>query len=86
MTPWEAALPRTMPGPVRQVFRWADRPDVFAEALDGLAELYSRRARVSACLVGIFLEPFVLTFLAVTVGLIVAALFLPLIKLLNDLS
>lgn len=86
MTPWEAALPRTMPGPVRQVFRWADRPDVFAEALAGLSELYARRARTSAGMIGFFIEPFVLTFLAVTVGVIVLALFLPLFQLLNDLS
>lgn len=86
MTPWEAALPRTIPGPVRQVFRWAHQPDVFAEALAGLAELYSRRARISAGLIGFIIEPFVLTFLAVTVGVVVLALFLPLIQLLNDLS
>ena len=86
MTAWEAAVPRTMPAPIRQVFRWADRPDVFAEALAGLSELYSRRARVSASLIGIVLEPFVLMFLAGTVGLIVAALFLPLCQLLDDLA
>lgn len=86
LTPWEAALPRTIPGPIKQVFRWASRSDVFAEALGGLAELYSRRSRISATLIGIVLEPFVLMFTAGTVGLAAVALFLPLIQLLNDLT
>jgi type II secretory pathway component PulF len=86
LTPWEAALPRTIPGPIRQVFRWADRPEVFAEALAGLAELYTRRARISATLIGVVLEPFVLIFTVGTIGMVIVALFLPLIQLLNDLS
>ncbi len=86
MTAWEAAQPRTIPAPIRQAFRWADRPDVFTESLAGLAELYSRRARISASLIGFFIEPFVLTFLATVVGVVVFALFLPLFSLLNDLS
>ncbi len=86
LTPWEAALPRTIPGPIRHVFRWADRSDVFAEALAGLAELYSRRARISASLIGILIEPFVLVFAAGSIGFIVVAIFLPLIQMLNDLS
>lgn len=86
LTPWEAALPRTIPGPIKQVFRWANRSDIFAEALAGLAELYSRRSRISATLIGIVLEPFILMFTAGTVGFAAIALFLPLIQLLNDLA
>lgn len=86
LTPWEAALPQKMPAAVRQVFRWTHRPDVFAEALGGLAELYSRRARITAGLFGLFLEPFVLFGVASTVGMVFFALLLPLVQLLNDLS
>jgi type II secretory pathway component PulF len=85
LTPWEAALPRTIPGPIKQVFRWANRSDVFVEALAGLAEIYSRRSRISATLIGIVLEPFVLLFTAGTVGAAAVALFLPLFQLLNNL-
>jgi len=85
LTPWEAALPRTIPGPIKHVFRWGNRSDVFAEALAGLAEIYSRRSRVSAVLIGIVLEPFVLIFTAGTVGAAAVALFLPLFNLLNNL-
>jgi len=86
LTPWEAALPRRMPAPIRQAFRWAHRPDVFAEALAGLAELYSRRARIAAGMVGILVEPFVLFAVASAVGFVVVALFLPLIQLLDQLA
>ena len=86
LTPWEAALPRTIPGPIKQVFRWASRGDVFSDALAGLAEIYSRRSRVSAMIIGIILEPFVLMFAAGTVGMAAVALFLPLFQLLNDLT
>lgn len=86
LTPWEAALPQRMPAAIRQAFRWAHRPEVFAEALAGLAELYSRRSRITASMVGVFVEPFVLFGVASTVGFIVLAIFLPLIQLLNDLA
>lgn len=86
LTPWEATSSRPIPGPIRQVFRWAYRPATFTEALAGLSELYVKRARFSAALLGIVLEPFALIFVASTIGFIVIALFLPLIKLLNDLS
>jgi type IV pilus assembly protein PilC len=86
LTPWEAALPRTVPGPIKQVFRWANRGDVFSVALAGLAEIYSRRSRVSAMIIGIVLEPFVLMFAAATIGVTAVALFLPLFQLLNDLT
>lgn len=86
LTPWEAALPQRMPAAIRQAFRWAHRPDVFAEALAGLAELYSRRSRITATMVGLFVEPFVLFGVASTAGFIVLAIFLPLIQLLNQLA
>jgi type II secretory pathway component PulF len=86
LTPWEAALPRRMPAAVRHVFRWAHRPEVFTEALAGLAELYSRRSRVTAAMIGLFLEPLVLFLVAGSIGFVVVALFLPLFQLLNDLS
>jgi type II secretory pathway component PulF len=82
----DTALPRTMPAPIRQVFRWADRPEIFAEALAGLAELYEQRARISPLVIGFFLEPLALLIVAGTICLVVLALFGPLFTMLNALS
>ncbi len=86
LTLWEAARSRPVPPPIRQAFRWADRPELLSEALGGLAELYSRRTRLSAGIVALFVEPFALVFVAVGIGMTVLSLLAPMIQLLNDLS
>jgi type II secretory pathway component PulF len=74
------------PQTLLNVFRWQSRGDAFAEILRANAEVYEARARTqSGMLVGI-IEPFVLTGIAVVIGGVVIALFMPLIKLLNELS
>jgi len=57
------------------------------EAMHSIANMYESRMRMHSAVIGAFMEPFILIFvIAMPVGLIVIALFMPLIKLLNDLS
>ena len=57
------------------------------EAMHSIANMYESRMRMHSAVIGAFLEPFILIFvIGVPVAIIVIALFMPLIKLLNDLS
>jgi type II secretory pathway component PulF len=76
------AFPReTLP-----VFRWSDQPQLFMEALQGASDIYAARSRMNSGVLAIVLEPVLMFAIGLGVGLIVIALFLPLIKLLNDLA
>lgn len=68
------------------VLRWETREEAFPDVLHGAGEVFGTRATVRASLVGILLEPLVVIGVAMTVGFIIIALFMPLIKLLNMLS
>jgi type IV pilus assembly protein PilC len=85
-TPDEAALLSGLPNSLRQVFRHASSERTFVEALRGLSDLYAARCSVSSKLVSAILEPFALVIAMGFAGMTTIALFLPLIKLLNDLS
>jgi type II secretory pathway component PulF len=81
-----ARYARGIPPEMRQLFRWSERKRTFPEALDAAAEMFDSRASLQSNVIGPILEPFVIVLTGLTVGTIVMALFLPLIKLLNDLS
>jgi type II secretory pathway component PulF len=76
------AFPREM----LPVFRWADQKGLFIEALRGAADIYAARSQMNSGVFAVVLEPVVMFGVASTIGLILLALFLPLIKLLNDLA
>ena len=76
------AFPREM----LPVFRWADQQGLFIEALQGAADIYAARSQMNSGVVAVVLEPVTMFGVGVTMGLIVLALFMPLIKLLNDLA
>lgn len=67
-------------------FHWADRDLEFAESLRASGEVFGARSRVQSSLLFWVLEPVFLFLVAMSVGLVVIAMFMPLIKLLNDLS
>ena len=77
-----AALPNSM----TQVFRGTNSERTFAEALRGLADIYSAQCFVTSQLINAVVAPFAVTAVIGFVGLTAIALFMPLIKLLNDLS
>ncbi len=74
------------PQDLLHLFRWADRGDDFSEGLQNASEVLSAQSRVHSHTLAIICEPAVTIAIGVTVGLTVIALFMPLVKLLNDLS
>lgn len=80
-----ATLPHFPPSLVH-VFRWERRQDAFADALRAAGESFAARANLQTGLVGVVFEPVLLVGMAVFIGSVIMALFVPLIRLLNDLS
>jgi type IV pilus assembly protein PilC len=74
------------PRSVVMLFRWQRQPVAFARALRANAELFATQARIQSGLLGLFMQPLLLFVIVTFVGTMVVALFLPLVKLLNDLS
>ena len=74
------------PQDLLHLFHWADRGDDFSEGLQNASEVLSAQSRVHSHTLAIVCEPAVTIAIGVTVGLTVIALFMPLVKLLNDLS
>ena len=74
------------PPDVVHLFRWESRKDAFRDALHGAAEMFAARAQTQSGLIPVLVEPIMLLVVGVTIGSIIIALFMPLIKLVNDLS
>jgi type II secretory pathway component PulF len=85
-TPDAAAMLAGLPNGLQQVFRHASSERTIVESLRGLSDLYAAQCSASSRLVTRILEPFVVVVVMGNVGITAIALFLPLIKLLNDLS
>ena len=77
---------RGIPHEMRQLFRWSERKRTFPEALEAAADMFDSRASLQSNVIAPILEPFVIVLTGLTVGTIVICLFMPLLKLLNDLS
>ena len=82
----EAAFLAGFPNSLRQVFRHIGSHRTVIDALRSLSELYAARSSVASRLMNSILEPFTVLMVLGFAGLSAIALFLPLIKLLNDLS
>lgn len=74
------------PNDLLHLFHWADREGDFADGLQTASEMLSAQSRVQSHSMAVICEPAVAVFLGCVVGLTVIALFMPLVKLLNDLS
>ncbi len=85
-TPDEAAMLADLPNGLQQVFRHASSDRTVVESLRGLSDLYAARCSASSRLLTSILEPFVVVMVMGLVSVTAIALFMPLIKLLNDLS
>ncbi len=81
-----AALTCGFPASLAHVLRETSSPKTLADALHGLGDIYAARTDVASRLSSSVIEPFVMIFTVIGLGTIVIALFMPLIKLLNDLS
>lgn len=76
----------SIPKSLLMSFRWSTRPEEFTNSLRVTGNAYSAQASNGAGLLPVVLEPFLLFSTLFIVGFFVMALFMPLIKLLNDLS
>ncbi|MCH7688998.1 MAG: type II secretion system F family protein [Planctomycetes bacterium] len=77
---------RQFPMNLLHVFRWSNREETFPEALHAAGEVFEGQARIQAGLVALVVEQFALIGIALSVGFIVIALFMPLMQMLNDLG
>jgi len=68
------------------LFRWEPRGDAFGDILLRAGEIYSSESRVQSGLTVMIFQPLLLVGIAVFGGFVVIALFMPLVKLLNELS
>ncbi len=68
------------------IFRWERHPGAFSDALYAAGEIFSARTHVQTNLIAVVCEPAAIIFVAVLIGTIVLALFMPLINLLGGLS
>ncbi len=80
-----AQLPH-FPRELVYVLSWERRDGSLPAALRGAGDLYSAQTSVSARTMMAVIEPAMVLFLGMSAGLIVISLFMPLVKLLNDLS
>lgn len=74
------------PQDLLHLFRWADRGEDFADGLQNASDVLNAQSRVHSHTLAVVCEPAVTIAIGITVGLTVIALFMPLVKLLNDLS
>jgi type II secretory pathway component PulF len=81
-----SAVAAGLPVAIAQMLRDSSSPTTLVEALHGLGDIYAARAATNSRFIGVIAEPFILIFTSLGLGTIVVALFMPLIKLLNDLS
>lgn len=81
-----AATAPALPPQLAYAFRVAESPASFVEVLRGTAEMYEGQARVRAGLVPLVAEPVVISGIAITMVLLVIAMFLPLLKLITSLT
>ncbi len=68
------------------VFRWHDRGPAFREGLEALADFFTASSRSQLSLLTLIFEPLVIISVGLMIGFVVLSLFLPLMKLLNELS
>lgn len=77
---------RLLPAELVHLLRWEDRGNAFADILKSWSELFSRMASGHSAKVSALLAPLLMLGIGMFVGLLVIALFMPLVKLLNELS
>jgi len=75
-----------LPASLIQVLMWKEHKEAMADALHALGEMFLSRARFQSWFFPIILGPSILIFVCLSIGFVTLALFMPLIKLLNDMS
>lgn len=68
------------------IFRWQDRPDIFIDSLRASSNIFQAKANMKTGSLVFTLQPIVLAGILIIVTFPIGAIYLPLIKLLNELS
>ncbi|WP_339730120.1 type II secretion system F family protein [uncultured Gimesia sp.] len=68
------------------IFRWQDRPDIFIDSLRASSNIFQAKANMKTGTFVFALQPIVLIGIIFSIGMPIVAVYLPLIRLLNDLS
>jgi type II secretory pathway component PulF len=84
--PDDAAKQVGLPNTLVQIFHNASSEGAFVQALRGLSDVYSAQCFLNSRLITSMIGPLSMVLVAFFIGLTVIALFMPMIKLLNDLS
>jgi len=82
----DAAESRKFPQEIVHLLKWEQRGSAFGEILRSWAELFARMATGRSSVISAILAPLMIVGIGLFVGLILVALFMPLVKLLNELS
>jgi len=82
---FSSGVPGMLPA-LAAVFRWSRDPNMFEEGLKSTAEMFSSQTEVRSGQLGIIFEPLCVLAIACVVGAVLVAVFMPLTKLLYDLS
>lgn len=82
----QAGMQRRMLPETMHVFEWEGGEPAFSESLQATGDICAARARLQTNFARVALEPLAICSIASLVGLVVIALFLPLVKLLDALS
>jgi type IV pilus assembly protein PilC len=81
-----SAMAAGLPQAISQMLRESTSAESLSDALHGLGDIYEARVQVGTRLIAAFVEPFVLVFTCVGLRMMVGSLFVPLFRMLNDLS
>jgi len=68
------------------IFRWQDRPELFIDSLRASSNIFQAKANMKTGSLVFAFQPLVLAGITLIIGIPVIAIFMPIIKLLNDLS
>ncbi len=82
----DAARKQGLPKEIVHLLRWENRGAAFGEILRSWAELFARMSSGRSSVISAILAPFLMIGIGCVMGIIVIALFLPLINMLNELS
>lgn len=82
----DAAKGLRFPHEIVHLLRWEDRGQAFAEILRSWAELFARMASSRSSVISAVIGPLMMIGIGIFVGMVVIAMFMPLVKLLNMLS
>ena len=75
-----------LPRELVSLFTWNNTPEGLSAALTSSSELYAAQCDVGGRLLGSAMTPLIVILIGGSVSISVIGLFMPLIKLLNDLS